>query len=86
MMDIINASFEAFASIFLLNHVVALWRSKQARGISLISTIFFSIWGIWNTIYYPQIGQVFSFYAGVAVLIANSIWVASIIYIRKCYK
>lgn len=80
--DMINASFEMAASIFILNHARALWQSKQAHGISLLSTIFFASWGCWNIFYYPHIGQTYSFYAGIAVLIANLVWVYSIWKIR----
>jgi hypothetical protein len=84
--DTINGGFELFASAFILNHAWALWKSKQAYGISLVSTIFFGLWGLWNVFYYPHIGQMMSFYGGLAVLAANSVWIGLIIYLRMKEK
>ena len=81
--DFINGCFELFASAFILNHCRALWKSGQAEGISIVSTIFFTCWGMWNVWYYPHLGQTLSFYAGIAVLMANFFWVYSIWYIRR---
>jgi hypothetical protein len=81
--DLVNGGFEALASLFILNHCRAIWRSRQAHGISLLSTVFFAAWGLWNIWYYPHLGQLFSFYAGIAVVCANFFWIYSIWLIRK---
>lgn len=81
--DFVNAAFEMLASVFILNHARALWKSKQAHGISLLSTAFFASWGVWNIFYYPHIGQDLSFYAGIAVLAANCVWIALIWKLRR---
>lgn len=81
--DMVNSAFEAAASLFILNHCRVLWASGQAHGVSLLSSLFFWAWGGWNVFYYPHLGQLFSFYAGIAVLAANSFWCWSIWYIRR---
>lgn len=86
MPDLINGGFEACASIFILNHCRVLWASKQANGVSLLSTAFFMVWGLWNLFYYPHLGQTFSFYAGIAVVLANLTWIFVILKIRKSQK
>jgi uncharacterized BrkB/YihY/UPF0761 family membrane protein len=84
--DLINAAFEGFAALFILNHCRALWKSKQAHGVSLLSTVFFTTWGLWNIFYYPHIGQNYSFKAGLAVVSANFIWVYLIWKVRRLEK
>lgn len=81
--DLVNALFEALGAIFLLRHCWVLWKSKQARGVSLISTIFFASWGLWNIYYYPHLEQWYSFSAGLAIVSANCLWIWLIIYIRS---
>lgn len=81
--DFINGCFEAFASLFILNHCRVLLRHKQVRGVSLTSTGFFFGWGLWNVVFYPLLGQWFSFACGLAVLAANGLWIAMLFYYRK---
>jgi uncharacterized membrane protein YfcA len=83
--DIINSLFEFFASLFILNNCYTLYKDKQVKGVSILSTAFFTSWGLWNVFYYPHLGQQFSFYAGIAVLLANILWVGMMVYYsRKC--
>jgi len=49
-------------------------KDKSVSGLSIISVIFFTIWGYWNLFYYPSLGQMWSFAGGIVVVIANSIW------------
>lgn len=84
--DIINASFEGLASLFILNHARVLWQTRQADGVSLLSTAFFGVWGFWNVYYYPHLEQMFSFYAGLAIMAANLFWMYSIWVIRAVEK
>lgn len=80
--DLINGILEASGSIFVLKHCWALWKSKQSRGVSLLSTIFFAVWGFWNIYYYPHLDQILSLYGGMAIVAANCIWIGLIIYLR----
>lgn len=80
--DQINAIFEGFAALFILNHCRILYRDKSVKGVSLASTVFFFAWGIWNIRYYPSLGQIDSFRAGCLVAIANAIWIALMIYYK----
>ena len=36
---------------------------------------FFTAWGIWNLVYYPAIGQWYSFAAGIVLAAGNLAWV-----------
>lgn len=81
--DQVNGAFEALASVMILNHTRALWKSRQAHGVSFLSSLFFTSWGFWNIWYYPHLEQLFSFYAGIAVVSANVFWNYSIWRIRQ---
>jgi uncharacterized membrane protein YfcA len=81
-MDLLNACFEAGGSIFILNHARVLLKDKMTKGVSLLSVLFFSCWGIFNMFYYSHLGQNFSWYAGIMVFISNSIYASLIIYFR----
>jgi hypothetical protein len=81
--DTINATFELLGGFFLLNHCRALWKSKEANGVSLLSTVFFALWGLWNVVYYPHLGQMLSFYAGLFIMFANTVWIVLIVYVRR---
>lgn len=78
--DTINGLFEAFASLMILNHARVLYRDKLVRGISIVSVIFFFAWGVWNLYYYPALGQMFSFWCGIAVVIANATWAGMLLF------
>ncbi len=82
--DIINALFEGLAAFAVYNHARLLYKQKIVRGVSAMSTAFFFSWGLWNLYYYPFLGQWYSFLAGLAIMVANSVWLGLMIhYIRK---
>lgn len=83
LFDLINSGFEASAGFFVLNHCRVLMREKAVRGLSVVSIIFFSMWGIWNIVYYPSLGQWFSFCGGIFVTTANMIYTMMILYYRR---
>jgi len=80
--DIINALFELFGGIFILNHCLVAYKDKAVAGVSIISVIFFSAWGYWNLFYYPHLGQWWSFYGGVFIVLANTLWVGLLLKYR----
>lgn len=78
--DAVNACFEALAGLFIGLSVLRLHRDKLVRGVSPVAVGFFALWGCWNLYYYPSLGQWSSFAGGVLVVIANTVWVAQIVY------
>jgi len=72
--DFINGSFELLAGLFVLNHCRVLYAHKEARGVSLASVAFFTLWGFWNLYYYPTLQQPLSFYGGLFVVAANAVY------------
>lgn len=79
-MDAINGCFEFMGAILLLLNVRRLLRDKRIAGVSLLPTAFFTAWGLWNMLYYPHLGQWWSFCGGVAVVVVNATWVALAVY------
>ena len=84
--DIINASFEVLGGFFILNHCRVVWKDKAVAGVSIVSTIFFSGWGLWNIYYYPSLDQWYSFWGGLFIVAANLLWVALLIKYRHGEK
>lgn len=75
MNDLINAIFELLAGFMVLNHCRAVVKDKAVAGVSIVSTIFFNFWGLWNLYYYPSLGQMWSFAGGLLIVVANFAWV-----------
>ena len=84
--DLINASFEIAAAIFLTINVRRLLIDKSVAGVSIVPTAVFSFWGIWNLFYYSELDQPFSVAAAGAVAVVNSLWVILAIYYQSKAK
>ena len=82
-LDIINGLFEFGGAIALSRNVWITYKAKEVKGISIISTIWFSLWGYFNCCFYPSLGQHWSFIAGVLVATINTIWVGQMIWYKK---
>ena len=78
--DLINGTFESAGCFFILLHVLRLLKDKKVRGVSVIATIYFTLWGFWNCYYYPHLNQWFSFVGGTSIALMNSVWVVLILY------
>lgn len=72
--DMLNAAFEFVGALFLAADSRDLYRDKLLRGVYWPGRVFFASWGAWNVLYYPSIGQTFSFIAGLLVLAVNTVW------------
>lgn len=84
--DLVNGLFEGGAGILLWWNVVRIVKDKKLRGVSLVPTAVFTAWGFWNLYYYPHLGQILSFFAGISVVVANTTWVALAVYYKFFYK
>lgn len=74
--DLINGLFELAGAVLIFNHARVLLKDKMVRGVSVLSTAVFTAWGFWNLYYYPSLGQWWSFAGGVAIVVANSVWLS----------
>jgi len=81
--DSVNGLFEMVGGLFILNHCRAVLRDKAVAGVSIISTIFFSSWGVWNLYYYPHLDQWWSFSGGLVIVAANCLWIGLMLKYRN---
>lgn len=86
MADIINGCFELLAGLFCTINCFRLYKDKKVRGISILSTVFFTSWGFWNLYYYPSLGQTMSFIGGIFIVTTNVVWVSQMIYYTRKEK
>lgn len=82
-MDIINGCFELFGGFFICLSIVKAHRDKCVRGVSWAHAGFFTVWGWWNLLYYPSLGQWVSFVGGIVIVVCNSVWLGQLIYYSK---
>lgn len=69
--DILNAIFEMVGGSVVFLSVNKAYKNKSADGVSIAMVLFFAIWGFWNLYYYPSLDQMWSFWAGVFLSMAN---------------
>ena len=81
--DAMNGVFEFLGGVFVMLSILRVLRDRSVRGVSGWAVALFTFWGVWNLFYYPHLHQWFSFFAGVFVVSANSIWLFLIIWYRK---
>ena len=82
--DLINGFFEFVGSAMLWRNAWQLHKDKMVKGVHWNATAFFAAWGYWNLYYYPHLDQWWSFAGGVSIVIANTVWLAQMVYyLRK---
>lgn len=84
--DLGNFLFEVFGGVFLCLNVRRLIRDKHVAGVSVIPTMFYTAWGLWNCVYYPALGQWLSVMGGVLTTGANGVWLYLYFYYRVRHK
>ena len=84
--DLINGLFEIIAGLFLLQNCWRLYKDKEVRGWSILSQAFFTSWSYWNCYYYPGLNQWLSFFSGILVCVANTLWTTMAIYYTRKNK
>ncbi len=81
--DLINAIFEGGGACFLLLNVRRLLKDKSVKGVSLLTTAWWTAWGFWNVYFYAAVSCSASFWAGIAVVLANAVWLALAVYYAR---
>lgn len=82
-LDVINGFFEAGGALCIWLNVRQLLRDKKVRGVFTPVTGFFWAWGLFNLVYYPSLGQWFSFAGGCMITLANTAWLVLAIKYRR---
>jgi hypothetical protein len=84
ILDAINGIFEILGAVIISLNIRRIRKDKEVRGFDWRVMGFFTLWGYWNLIYYPALGQIFSLVAGIGVVVMNSIYLFLILYyLRK---
>lgn len=78
--DLFNGAFELGGTYFISRSIRKLHRDKIVRGIAWEQVAFWSIWGYWNIAYYWAAQSPFSWWAGLAVTTANTVYVSMLYY------
>jgi len=81
--DVVNGAFECLAGFMVLLSCRRVYKDKAVAGVSIWATAFFTLWGYWNIYYYPHLDQWLSFFGGLFIVAANTIWVALLIKYRN---
>jgi hypothetical protein len=81
--DHINALFEAGGALLLTMNVVQLYRDRRLAGVRLAPVIWFQAWGAFNLWFYWRVGLTSSWFAGIAVFTANTVWVSMAIWFSR---
>lgn len=81
--DIGNGLFEAFGAVLSWRNAYQLKRDKKIAGVYWPVYVFYTAWGFWNMYYYPSLGQWFSFFAGLVLVLGNLAWVIQALSLLK---
>jgi hypothetical protein len=84
--DLVNGLFELLGGVVLIFNCLRMHKDKQLKGVNIWVTVFFNAWGFWNIYYYPHLNQWLSFFGGLSITTANTIWVLMAIYYTRIYK
>lgn len=76
--DVINGMFEIGGGLAILLSIIKLMRDRQVRGFHWGQLAFYTLWGLWNTFYYPHLDQWWSFMGGMFVVYMNSLYLGMI--------
>jgi hypothetical protein len=75
-----NAIFEAVGALSICWNIRQVLKDKQIKGMHWFPLVFFFSWGVWNTYFYASIEQWWSWVAGIALAIANLVWISLVGY------
>lgn len=71
----INGLFELVGAYFTWRNYFQLRKDRDLKGIWWPLIAFMTAWGFWNIVYYPSLGQWFSFAGGIMLVGGNAFWV-----------
>lgn len=80
--DMINGCFELVGAFLVGNHCRVTIKDKTVKGVSIFSTIIFTIWGVWNIFFYENLNQWYSWSGSILLMFVNAFWVYLMIYYR----
>jgi len=82
----VNGGFEVVGAFLVLNHIRVAFKDKKMMGISLVSQIIFTIWGLWNIVWYSYLNTPLSFAGSLLLMAMNAWWTWLMIYYNYIRK
>lgn len=84
--DVVNGLFELGGAYFTWRNYFQLMKDRETKGIWWPLIAFMTLWGFWNLIYYPSLGQWLSFGAGLLLVGGNLFWVMLVLQLKYSKK
>lgn len=78
--DTVNALWELAATGFVLLNVARTHKAGGTAGVSRWNQLYFTLWGVWNLVFYPFNDHWMSAAAGACVAAANALWLAQCLF------
>jgi len=83
MLDQVNGFFEMFGGLMMLFSIRKAYKDKEVKGISIPACLFFASWAVFGMVYYPSLGQWWSFAGNVVLATTNVIWASQLVYYSR---
>jgi len=81
--DMINAALQLSGAVLTFLNIKRIIEHKEVKGVSTIPVMNWIVRGWWNLYYFPYLGQMISFVAGILVVTANMWWLALMFYYKR---
>ena len=82
-MDMFNAAFNMVAALFVIWNAIDIMRKKDVAGHTYSSAIFFTVWAVFSIFYFMNLGQWWTFWANLAMALANAFLLLLVFIYRK---
>jgi uncharacterized membrane protein YfcA len=83
MNDLINGLCGTIGGLFVFNNCYTLYKDKNVKGVSKLSTLFFTLWSYFILYYYSSLDQWLSLLGGILMALGNTIWLIMAMYYLK---
>lgn len=84
--DFINGCFECVGAYFVWRNAWQLRKDREVKGVYWPTTVFFTVWGLWNLVFYSALEQWWSWAAGIVLMLGNVAWVVQLAIYMKTKK
>lgn len=71
MMDLIYATFNVVAAVFVVLNALDIWRQRTVAGHTYPSAIFFAVWAVFSIPYFWNLQQWVTTFTSVMMAVAN---------------
>lgn len=82
-LDIINSGFQLLGSIAAWANFYKLYKDKIIKGIYWPVFILYSLWGLWNLVYFYGLGHWYSFSMGLILATGNLAWLVEMFVLNR---